>query len=268
MVAQLACRASGPHRTFLLLFGAVPCWPKLDPQRLAASHRLDVLCRCITSALQLDSGHKPRERSSIVAAFARPSWTPRLGYGLVESLDGQVPEGANPVGVMEIHGSQLEELRPDERWLALQLKRALETPSSGETSKLLPEMPGWQRWEVTSLRLLVQHLLSREPGTAPLGAPLQRRQNTRLLALREDADAEAKDELLRAASLGGVDHLIFVLGDHIGLRPMAFGRLQTDFGGHTISLGANALLTSQCITLLQYLTDTTFLDQNSLLKCA
>jgi len=121
---------------------------------------------------------------------------------------------------------------PSERNLGAALKRLLE----GE------EEPGWSCWEEESLRSLLHRVL-------------EARGRSRLLVLREDAPADASEELALAAADEGLEHLVVVVGDHIGLRPVAMGRLVSDFGASAISLGPTPLLTSQCISILQYLLD-------------
>lgn len=219
------------HRTFLVPFAAVPCWPQVDPDRLAGSNRLDVFCRSLASAL----GTRPRRDSSFLAAFARPSWTPRIGLGLLESLDGKPPAGAGAVGVVEVVGRESEDIFLEERPTAERLKQLLQQQS----------VPGWRSWEEASMRSLLLKLLKDEP----------RGKRARLFVLQEDAAETAEEALSRLAAEPEVDHLIFVVGDHIGLRPMAVGRLVSDFGAEAVQLPTAPLLTSQCITVLQYLVD-------------
>mmetsp|Transcript_28209 Transcript_28209/g.63619 ORF Transcript_28209/g.63619 Transcript_28209/m.63619 type:complete len:276 (+) Transcript_28209:28-855(+) len=231
----LATEARRFHRTFLVPFASIPCWPEVDLDRLDGALRLDTFCRCIAAALHLGAKDAPRADSSFLAAFARPSWTSRLGLGLLDSLDGKPPSGARPVGVIEVSGRHLRTTQPSERDLAASLQRTLRGA----------EEPGWYLSEEESMRkLLLRVLKSRGPSL--------------LMALREDSPVHASEEIARLSDADSADiqHLVIVVGDHIGLRPVASGRLVADFGAKPVTLGPTALLTSQCISILQYLLDT------------
>ncbi|CAK9062148.1 unnamed protein product [Durusdinium trenchii] len=152
------------QRTFLVPFAAVPCWPQVDPDRLAGSYRLDVFCRCLASTL----GPRPRKDSIFLAAFTKPSWTPRLGVGLLESLDGQPPAGAAPVGAVEVVGREAQDQFLEERQTALRLQQMLNQQP----------VPGWRSWEEASMRSLIVNLLKSHK---------LRGQRGRLFVLQEDA---------------------------------------------------------------------------------
>ncbi|CAE7698608.1 unnamed protein product [Symbiodinium sp. CCMP2592] len=165
------------HRTFLVPSASIPCWPEVDVERLAGAPRLDTLCRCIAATFHLGASSEPRSDSSFLAAFAKPSWTSRLGFGLLDSLDGRPPPGARPIGAVQVSGQHLRVTGPSERNLGAALKRLLE----GE------EEPGWSCWEEESLRSLLHRIL-------------EARGRSRLLVLREDAAADASEELALAAA--------------------------------------------------------------------
>eukprot|EP00913_Durusdinium_trenchii_P031768 g29752.t1 len=118
---------------------------QVDPDRLAGSYRLDVFCRCLASTL----GPRPRKDSIFLAAFTKPSWTPRLGVGLLESLDGQPPAGAAPVGAVEVVGREAQDQFLEERQTALRLQQMLNQQP----------VPGWRSWEEASMRSLIVNLL-------------------------------------------------------------------------------------------------------------
>eukprot|EP00434_Breviolum_minutum_P035890 symbB.v1.2.031787.t1/scaffold3728.1/size51370/2 len=240
--SSIPCGAMAPlaevrslQRTFLVPFASIPCWPQVDPDRLAGSHRLDVFCRSLAAAL----GQRPRKDSSFLAAFAKPSWTRRIGMGLLESLDGQPPAGAAPIGVVEVVGGKSQDVFLEERPTAQRLKHLLQQQT----------VPGWRCWEEASMRSLLLKLLK----DLQVGGG----KSVRLFVLQEEAAETAEEALAQLAVQPKVhvDHVIFVIGDHIGLRPMAFGRLVNDFGAKAVSLPTAPLLTSQCITVLQYLVD-------------
>eukprot|EP00439_Symbiodinium_sp_Y106_P023967 s1711_g2.t3 len=252
------------HRTFLVPSASIPCWPEVDIERLAGAPRLDTLCRCIAATFHLGASSEPRSDSSFLAAFAKPSWTSRLGFGLLDSLDGRPPPGARPIGAVQVSGQHLRVTGPSERNLGAALKRLLE----GE------EEPGWSCWEENNHGLRFHEFgdnecslklpLKEESLRSLLHRVLEARGRSRLLVLREDAPADASEELTfvrgfrhlaLAAADEGLEHLVVVVGDHIGLRPVAMGRLVSDFGASAISLGPTPLLTSQCISILQYLLD-------------
>eukprot|EP00439_Symbiodinium_sp_Y106_P023419 s1711_g2.t2 len=278
------------HRTFLVPSASIPCWPEVDIERLAGAPRLDTLCRCIAATFHLGASSEPRSDSSFLAAFAKPSWTSRLGFGLLDSLDGRPPPGARPIGAVQVSGQHLRVTGPSE-WLSRQKGtstqkvwssnysysysysycRCLRVFTATAESRSGPQAALGRR-RGARLELLgggdnecsLKLPLKEESLRSLLHRVLEARGRSRLLVLREDAPADASEELTfvrgfrhlaLAAADEGLEHLVVVVGDHIGLRPVAMGRLVSDFGASAISLGPTPLLTSQCISILQYLLD-------------
>lgn len=269
-------------------FGQMASDMKVDPLRLSGAQRTDVLCRCIVAALLVS--RRVRRDTSFVGALAKPDWTTRVGEAFLRSLDGQLPEGAGPTGVLEVVGSELQMLYEDEHWVGTTLAQILAQestelspwpPSSSGRASLAaaraspaPRSAGWRRGSVSSLRDLLEGLLSSgaipaagDTGSAGacaaagigslaggvgLGnAGLGGGGETRLLVLREDARRTSREEL-QAARSEGAQRLVFVLGDHKGLKPPALGRIVADYGGRAVTMGPTPLLTSQCISALHY----------------
>lgn len=262
------------ERVFLVPFGSIPATGSFDPCRLAGADRFDVLCRCIIASLLCS--RRLRRDTSFIAALAKPSWTTRVGRALSQSLSGTLPTEAGDTRILEVEGCRLLELSPDEHKVALKLAQVLtaftqhralaegsmkgysegeQTCQEGprQAQKLGNSGPGdgvsgWKLWNVASLRELVSSV-HRPPGANLLG-----KRNSLLLVLTEDAKVPARDALAEAYD-AGIDRIIFVLGDHIGLRPAASDLLATDFGALRVHLGQTPLLTSQCISVLQFLAD-------------
>ncbi|CAJ1448280.1 unnamed protein product, partial [Effrenium voratum] len=131
----------------------------------------------------------------------------------------------------QVTGAEVSPLSPEERQVAGQLQALL----AGE------EVQGWQRWQEASMKSLLLKL-------HPSGA-----EGRRLFLLEEDAKLDVEEALMQLPP--EVEQLTFIVGDHIGMRPVAHGRLVSDFGAQPVRLNCPPLLTSQCITLLQFLTD-------------
>jgi len=238
-------------------FGSIEARPSVDPYRLIGAQRFDVLCRCVVAALLCS--RCIRRDSTFVAALAKPSWTTRVGQALLRSLDGTLPEEAGPTGVLRVSGPEVQRLSPDEQRVGMTLAQVFAAQGARTAARAAAAgasgHAGWCRGEVPSLRRLLWDLLASGPaGQQASPALVPPHPAVRLLVLREDAQRHVRDELV-VAKAEGIERLVFVLGDHVGLRPMASGRLITDFGGRAVSLGHTSLLTSHCITVLQFLVD-------------
>lgn len=261
------CPGLSVERVFVVPFGGVDAEPKVDPHRLIGAQRCDVLCRCIVAACLVL--RRLRRDTTFIGALAKPSWTTRIGQAMLDSLDGMLPAEAGPTGVLTVRGAELDMLSSDEQYVGLMLAQVLaDCGSAGKPSmaakKELGQLQGWSHHKVASLRELLEGVLGEGPSAA-LPPPSPPRGTTRLLVLREDAPRSARSEL-ELARADGVDRLVFVLGDHVGLRPIALGRLVTEFGGRAVTLGETHLLTSQCISVLQFLVDSTWSAKTSPLR--
>lgn len=257
-VGAFCCKKSCPlpspaqhhvDRIFLVPFGAVSSSPSVNPEKLVGAQRLDVVCRCITSAL-MGSRHIRRD-TTFTGAFVKPSWTTRVGQAILQSLDGSLPVEADPVGVLEVEGFNLQMLCPDEAWVASTLAQILSISYPATTIDRAglhlraKRTVGWRMYQESSLRSLLKCVLpltSSDPNCF------------RLFVLREDAQI-GLGEALRKCREEPVRKLVFVIGDHVGLRPAACGRLVTDFKAQEVSLGTTPLLTSHCISIIQFLVD-------------
>lgn len=246
------------ERIFLVPFGSIGKTPIVDPTRLVGKERIDVFCRCVIASLMCS--RRVRRDTTFVAALAKPAWTTRVGKAILESLDGALSPEAEPTGLVKVSGAQLEMLCPDEQWVGATLAQLVSANGRREAAAddaaddaavgkhslrggLREErVAGWCFGEVASLRQLMEDLIAPAPKA------------TRIFVLREDGEQSAR-VALQEAHAEGAERLVFVLGDHVGLRPAACGRLVDDYGARAVTLGETPLLTSHCITVLQHLAD-------------
>ena len=151
---------------------------------------------------------------------------------------------APPHLLLEVRGAEVELLYPEERWVGATLRKALArhaNPALGERWKDSARTAGWHLRDVESVKEALEGLFA-EPGTCGL-----------LLAEDGPHDALAELEVAREA---GAKRVVFVLGDHFGLDARMRADLLRGFPSlRAVSLGPVPMLSSQCITVMNYLAD-------------
>jgi len=258
-VADGAAGGRAIERVFFVPFGTLPTNVVVDSTRLAGgaqeigSQRVDVLCRCIVAALLCSK--RLRRDSTLVAAFAKPSWTRHVGDAFQRSFEGKVPDEAGMTGVVNVLGTELQNLEEEEQWVSTTLAQLLRVTrdahecvrSSSSTDSA--RLAGWHWSSVVSLKQVLERLLA---PSKVIGRPAKQEQPIpRLFLLSEDADATAQ-EALEEARADGAQQLVFVLGDHKGFGRGPVETLVSAWGAKEVTLGPTPLLTSQCITVLNW----------------
>lgn len=240
------------ERLFLIPFASIS--PQVDIVEDYTTHsRIDVFARTLIAAVMCSRA--VRKDTTLLAMLAKPSWTNRAGWALLDSMKGTMPSSARPPKIVRIVGADIPKKRcafvPTESWIAKRLSLVLDPSEKDE--KVKENCRGWSAFEVESLRnLLIQlGLKPREqinnlPRRQAIGAP-------RVYVLHEDATTLMRDELQRIADKP--DKLIFIVGDHRGLGPYHVNYLVEEFGALPVRVGTTGLLTSHCVTVLQHLVD-------------
>jgi len=159
--------------------------------------RMDVVARCISSALWISHGLR-RDTCIHIVAYGPPK----------------------PPVVISFYGDRLRKVSPDERSIAIWIKKVLSSKKN----------PG-----ITIRRIGFQTLIDELAAEGAFfyilhekGADIQK------ISLRQNA--------------------VFIIGDHIGL-PEKEERYVTRFPHERISLGKIPYFASQCITIIHYLLD-------------
>jgi len=234
-----------PERIFVVPFSRMPPdpLPALDLTNLSSWERFDTLCRCIVATVM--AARSLRREARFVGVFTKPPWMDaKVALALRQSILGIRQPGAPQHTRLEVKGSEVLQLYPEERWVAAALRKVLDryqNPTKG------PLLTGWHAGPEDSFRDVLEQLLG-EPGPP-----------TQVFVLDEDAAEDAEVSLARARD-SGQRRLLFILGDHVGLSPSSREELVSRFGAVPVQLGPVPLFTSQCITVLHFLLDRVFVS--------
>ena len=212
-------------RTFIVVGHLAKTTPDFSLEDIpGTSGRIDILCRCITSAFVLSHGIRHDVKIYLVL------------------LGGEIPK------IIYLRGEDLRHLNPDERTTAALLKKALAVPATeswtmstsgifvrtGTLEDLLKSSD--IRASAVQASAIQESAESSEPAEGPQ------------LKYLVESGAD-----IRGADLSG--DWTFVLGDHKGMTPEEEALLD-QAGAERLSLGPVSLHADHCIVLINWMLDT------------